>query len=155
MDNPISILDPRHSLAARLMWLMIGLAFTFSIAAAVYVTLTALATLGLGEHYLVDLIVAVPFTLLIEAICAFRRDRKTALGAGAVGLALTLSWLLLLRTPLVGQLPIWACWTMAVGTIAITVPLQFALRRRLRVTRQPVARMAPSEHPSEAVVTAQ
>jgi hypothetical protein len=119
-----------------------------------FAALTFLATLGFGEHYLVDLIVAVPFALLIEAICAFRRDRKTALGAGAVGLAVTLSWLLLLRTPLVGQLPIWACWTMVVGTIAITVPLQFAMRRQLRMTHQPVARMAPSEHPSEVAVTA-
>jgi hypothetical protein len=119
-----------------------------------FAALTFLATLGFGEHYLVDLIVAVPFALLIEAICAFRRDRKTALGAGAVGLAVTLSWLLLLRTPLVGQLPIWACWTMVVATIAITVPLQFAMRRQLRMTHQPVARMAPSQHPSEVAVTA-
>jgi signal transduction histidine kinase len=37
MDEPVSILDPRHSLAARLMWLIIGLAFTFSIAAALWV----------------------------------------------------------------------------------------------------------------------
>jgi len=122
--------------------------------ASCFAALTFLATLGFGEHYLVDLIVAVPFALLIESICAFRRDRKTALGAGAVALALTLSWLLLIRTPLVAQLPIGACWTMVAGTIAITVPIQFALRRRLRMTDWRVARMAPSEPPSEAVVTA-
>jgi len=122
--------------------------------ASCFAALTFFATLGFGEHYLVDLIVAVPFALLIEAICAFRRDRKTALGAGAVALALTLSWLLLIRTPLVAQLPIGACWTMVAGTIAITVPIQFALRRRLRMTDWRVARMAPSEPPSEAVVTA-
>src|ERR1700691_4178871 len=49
MDNPISILDPRHSLAARLMWLMIGLAFTFSIAAAVWVGSIARANV-LDQH---------------------------------------------------------------------------------------------------------
>jgi hypothetical protein len=122
--------------------------------ASCFAALTFLATLGFGEHYLVDLIVAVPFALLIEAICAFRRDRKTALGAGAVALALTVSWLLLLRTPLVAQLPIGACWTMVAGTIAITVPIQFTLRRRLRMTRRPVARITLSEPPSEAVVNA-
>jgi PAP2 superfamily len=119
-----------------------------------FAALTFLATLGFGEHYLVDLIVAVPFALLIEAICALKRDRKTALGAGAAGLALTLSWLLMLRTPWVGQLPIWACWAMVAGTIAITVPLQFALRRQLRMTGQTVVRMSPSEHPTEVAVTA-
>lgn len=117
-----------------------------------FAALTFLATLGFGEHYLVDLVVAVPFALLIEAICAFGRERKTALGVGAVGLALTLSWLLLLRTPLVAQLPMGACWTMVVGTIAITVPLQFALRRRLRMTRQTVTRMAPRKHSAEVSV---
>ncbi len=63
---------------------------------------------GFGEHYLVDLIVAVPFVLLIEAICALRRRRGAALGAIVVGLGLTLGWLLILRTPLVAQLPAWA-----------------------------------------------
>jgi len=28
MDHPVSMIDPRYSLAARLMWLIIGLAFT-------------------------------------------------------------------------------------------------------------------------------
>jgi hypothetical protein len=101
-----------------------------------FTTLTFLATLGFGEHYLVDLIVAVPFVLLIEAICALRSERKAALRAGAVGLGLTLSWLLLLRTTLVAHLPTWACWAMVVGTIAITVPIHFALRRQLRTTRR-------------------
>ncbi|MGD0298086.1 MAG: phosphatase PAP2 family protein [Bryobacteraceae bacterium] len=102
--------------------------------ATVFATLTFFATLGFGEHYLVDLIVAVPFALLIEAICALRSERKAALQAGAVALAFTLSWLLMLRTTAVAHMPIWAGWAMVVGTIAVTVPIQFALRRRLRTT---------------------
>ena len=105
-----------------------------------FATLTFLATLGFGEHYLVDLIVAVPFVLLIEAICALRSQRKAALQAGAAGLGLTLSWLLLLRTTLVAHLPTWACWVMVVGTIAITIPIQLALRRQLR-TAHPAAQL--------------
>jgi signal transduction histidine kinase len=49
MDTPVSIVDPRHSLAARLMWLIIGLAFTFSIAAAVWVGSIARANV-LEQH---------------------------------------------------------------------------------------------------------
>jgi hypothetical protein len=105
-----------------------------------FAMLTFLATLGFGEHYLVDLIVAVPFVLLIEAICALRSQRKAALQAGAAGLGLTLSWLLLLRTTLVAHLPTWACWVMVVGTIAITIPIQLALRRQLR-TAHPAAQL--------------
>jgi hypothetical protein len=99
-----------------------------------FATLTFLATLGFGEHYLVDLIVAVPFALLIEAICALKKERNAAIAAGAVGLGITLSWLLILRTPAVVHLPVWACWAMVVGTITITIPIQFALHRRLRIT---------------------
>ena len=36
---------------------------------AVFVGLTALATLALGEHYLIDLIVAVPFVIGVQALC--------------------------------------------------------------------------------------
>ncbi len=99
--------------------------------ASVFATLTFLATLGFGEHYLVDLIVAVPFALLVESICALPRDRKAALAAGAVGLALTLTWLFILRTTAVAHLPVWASWAMVVATIVITVPVQFAFRHRL------------------------
>ena len=44
--------------------------------ASAFALLTFLATLGFGEHYLVDLIVAVPFALLVEAICRLRRIAK-------------------------------------------------------------------------------
>jgi hypothetical protein len=47
-------------------WARLGLAFVF---------VTAFATLGLGEHYLIDLIVAVPFTVSVYALSSlFRRD---------------------------------------------------------------------------------
>jgi predicted membrane-bound spermidine synthase len=37
--------------------------------AAIFVGLTGLATLALGEHYLVDLVVAVPFVIGVQALC--------------------------------------------------------------------------------------
>jgi hypothetical protein len=117
-----------------------------------FATLTFLATLGFGEHYLVDLIVAVPFTLLVEAICALRCERNMALGAGAVGLGLTLSWLLMLRTSVVAQLPVWACWVMVLGTVGVTVPMQFALGRRLRTKHEPVVGVASTAPAPEIAV---
>jgi hypothetical protein len=75
-----------------LSWWERGVAFAF-------VFFTVLATLGTGEHYFIDLVVAFPFALLMEALCAFElpvreRSRLTALG---VGLLATLVWLDALR----------------------------------------------------------
>jgi hypothetical protein len=39
--------------------------------ALAFLVFTVLATLGTGEHYFVDLMVAFPFALMIQAICAY------------------------------------------------------------------------------------
>jgi PAP2 superfamily len=121
--------------------------------ASAFAILTFLSTLGFGEHYLVDLIVAVPFALLIEAICALRSERKAALGAGVIGLGLTLGWLVMLRTTAVAHLPAWASWTLVAMTIAITVPIQFALRRRLRTACQSAGEHPAREHSADVAVS--
>ena len=41
----------------------------------VFLVLTIIATVGLGEHYLVDLIAAVPFWLFVERLCGFAYHR--------------------------------------------------------------------------------
>jgi hypothetical protein len=55
-------------------------------AVALFAVLTALATVGSGEHYLVDLIAAVPFLVALEAATAHRiiplRRRIAPLTAG-------------------------------------------------------------------------
>jgi hypothetical protein len=90
--------------------------------ASAFVTLTFLATLGFGEHYLVDLIVAVPLTLAIEGICA--RNRRAIL----TGFALTLGWIGLMRTSLAAELPAIAGWSLILATIALTGVVQIKLR---------------------------
>ncbi len=58
--------------------------------AAVFVVGTFLATLGLGEHYFLDLVVALPFTLFIQAACTPGRPplrvakRNALLGSGVL-----------------------------------------------------------------------
>lgn len=97
-----------------------------------FAVLTFLATLGYGEHYLVDLIVAVPFALAIEAVCAWKRDRRAALAGALAGFGLTLGWLAMLRTTLVAHLPAAVSWGFVAVTLAISVPVHVRLRRRLR-----------------------
>lgn len=60
---------------------------------------TALATLGTGQHYLVDLVAAVPFALMVQALAsnAFRVGRTTWIVPLAAGLSLTLLWLGVIR----------------------------------------------------------
>ncbi len=68
------------------------------IAAAIFLALTFLATLGLGMHYLIDLIVAVPLILAVRAISAtdlsWRGHRSVSV---AVGLAFLLVWVWITR----------------------------------------------------------
>ena len=109
-----------------LSWAERGVVFAFLI-------FTALATLGTGEHYFVDLVVAFPFALLMEALCAFSlgwRD-KIRLAASVGGLFFVLGWLAALRyathffwaSPLVP-------WVLCFCTIAGSLALERRLHRQ-------------------------
>ena len=87
---------------------------------AIFAGLTALATLGLGEHYLIDLVVAVPYALAILAFSSSVPERKLPLAAGA---AMVLLWLGALR---VCHFHPAVAWTLVLATLAIC----FALHRR-------------------------
>src|SRR5258708_2922089 len=90
-----------------------GIALTF-------VIFTVFATLGTGEHYFIDLVVAYPFSVMMQSLCAFpmrwsSRERMTGM---LYGLLLTLLCLVML-----GQSPqvFWispvlsgACWPLTV-----------------------------------------
>ena len=60
--------------------------------------ITALATLSLGQHYLVDLVAAVPWVVGLQALCALGLPwggaRARAFG---VGMALTVAWIVAVR----------------------------------------------------------
>ncbi len=80
-------------------WYSVGLSFWERSIALFFVVFTVLATLGSGEHYVIDLIVACPFALFIYALSSFyvpwsNRDRSLA---AFVGLGITLVWIELLR----------------------------------------------------------
>lgn len=70
--------------------------------------LTAIATLGTGEHYLIDLIVAVPLSTAVQMACtAPPRNLRVA----GILLGVVIGWLLVLRTawaPLHHPYGIWA-----------------------------------------------
>jgi len=80
-------------------WYSRGLAWWERSVAFAFVFFTVLATMGTGEHYFIDLVVAFPFALLMEALCAFElpiKERRRLIPL-ALGFFLTLGWLLALR----------------------------------------------------------
>jgi|HubBroStandDraft_5_1064220.scaffolds.fasta_scaffold11059_2 hypothetical protein len=115
-------------------WYAEGLSNWTKVFGRIFLAGTVLACLGLGEHYFIDLIAAIPFAMMIQAACALQipwLDRRRLMPFLA-GLLLLLIWVVLLR----GGLSImWVSplipWTLIAGTVIPCVILQSQLRRRL------------------------
>jgi hypothetical protein len=122
-------------------WALLGLWYSrnaplwIRLVASAFVVFTIFSTLGTGEHYLADLVVALPFALMMHAFCAFSvgwtsvwRIRSVVFGAAAAIL-----WMTLLRfhpgyfwvTPLTP-------WALIVATITATVFLEKCLAETMQ-----------------------
>lgn len=91
--------------------------------AGIYVTFTLLATLGFGFHYLVDLIVAVPFAVLVQAQATPATDvtARQRWHAMALGGVLVVLWLVAIRYGLgVLAWSPWLGWAAALVTIVVS-----------------------------------
>jgi PAP2 superfamily protein len=128
---PVLIAGARNAIPSlHMTWVLLvwwnskGLARWVQTIAAVFVGFTVLATLGTGEHYFIDLVVAFPFSLMVQALCSYTMplregERRTAFLFGTL---VTLVWLALLSfaikmfwiSPLVP-------WLMVVTTVASSV----------------------------------
>jgi hypothetical protein len=85
-----------HMAWALLIWFGLrARAYRLRVLAIVFVLLTALATLGIGEHYLVDLVVAFPLALLAHTL-ANANTRWGSRMAMCVAITLLAGWLLYL-----------------------------------------------------------
>lgn len=132
-DAPRNLMPSLHMTWALLIAMAaarIGLAAR--IGAWVFLAATVASTLGLGEHYLIDLIVAVPFTVAVHGLASFtgagEKWRARALAA-AGGLAMTAGWLLAIRygTDFLRGMP-WLAPAMVIATVAASVGLLFLPR---------------------------
>lgn len=135
--EPISLPGPRNAIPSlHMAWVLLawwysrGLSIWERGLAMFFVVFVGLATLGTGEHYFIDLVVAVPFALFIEALFAFHRSwndtrRLTALG---IGLGTTLVWLVALRfAPRIFVPAPLVPWALSVGTVALSLYCERAL----------------------------
>jgi hypothetical protein len=88
---------------------------------------TALTTLGFGEHYAIDLVVAVPFALAAHAVCIPGQPVE-ARRAAIAGTTLTVAWLVYLAT---GVALFASVGKLHLAVIAITLVASFRLWNRL------------------------
>jgi len=97
--------------------------------ALAYIVLTVLATLGTGEHYLIDLVVAAPFAVAVQAMWSRESPAGASYAALACGVLLTLFWLITLRySPESFQLSAAVPWLCLVVTIGISLWLERYLK---------------------------
>ena len=136
--NPRNGMPSMHfgwMLAASILWTQSPTKLWSRIVMLAMTVCVALATLYLGEHYVIDLIVAVPFCLAAIALTTtgvpFERPerwRTVLLGFGC-----WLTWVLLLRNQITFFLEHpWACWLLTGATVLVVV-LQARAMARFRV----------------------
>jgi hypothetical protein len=128
-------------------WYSRGLSWWERSIAMLFLVFTMLATLGTGEHYFIDLIVAFPFALLIESVCAYSlktTDRRRVL-AFCVGLAGTLGWFALLRQ---GTHFFWMSpalpWTFCAATVIVSLLSERSLQQAHEVSAVVVPAPSPA-----------
>jgi hypothetical protein len=131
-------------------WYSRGLSLWERGIALAFVIFTIFATMGTGEHYFVDLVVAYPFSVMIQSLCALplrwmARERITGF---LYGLLATLAWLLALghATKFFWLSPMipWAC-------CAITVASSLFLHKKLEAAAD-AASAKHSESASELAI---
>ncbi|MFZ6724135.1 fused MFS/spermidine synthase [Undibacterium sp. MH2W] len=119
-------------LASTLLWWRTGSSWWSKLLYVIATALTMTATLYLGEHYVVDLIVAVPFTLAAIALCtetvawSYAERKWTVIG----GFLTWFIWIVVLRelVPFSEQHP-WFCWVMNGWTAIVVVFQSIAIKR--------------------------
>jgi hypothetical protein len=80
--------------------------------------LTVIATLGTGEHYLVDLVVSFPFTMLCQAALSRHLPWTERIKPFIAGMLMTSFWIVMLRFELRA---FWVSPVIPWAAIAITV----------------------------------
>jgi hypothetical protein len=129
----VALPGPRNAIPSLHMgWVLLawwnskGLSWVWRTVVLYFVVFTVFATLGSGEHYLVDLIVAYPFAILLLSICKTSlpiRNRQRLLPL-AISLIAILVWFALLSlAPRVFWISPVIPWLAAVITVGGSIAL--------------------------------
>jgi hypothetical protein len=133
MRQPFPVPAPRNCVpslhtawALLLVWSSRGQAAWLRGVTTAFLGFTLLATMGFGEHYLPDLVIAVPFTAATQAMVAPPSPARRPVML--VGFAVTALWLVLLTT---GALLVHPSALVSGGLALLTVAIGVVLSRRL------------------------
>jgi hypothetical protein len=170
--HPLSILQARHLLlepvpiagfrnaipSLHMAWVLLawwycrGLSWWTKGVVLTFVFFTVLATLGSGEHYLIDLVVAFPFCVMVQGLFAFSLAWRNTQRLASIlfGLSTVLIWLWILRfaNPLFWISPA-VPWILVVGTITASVLQQRRLSEEM--TREEAVEVCSNPHVSSRV----
>ncbi len=117
--------------ALLLFWNLRRYSAWLTAAMGIYVALTIVATLGTGQHYLIDVIVAPALVLAVQALCT-RVPQPMRWIAFGVGAMLTLGWILAVRIGLVLALPAGApMWWLTIFSLLIPAITAWAMDRAI------------------------
>jgi hypothetical protein len=106
-------------------WNSKGLSLMTRTIAFFFLFFTVLATLGTGEHYLIDLIVAFPFALMLQSLTSLAARRREGIVPFCFGLGAVLLWMVLLRfTPNFFWLSRAIPWTLVSATVLVAMWLK-------------------------------
>ena len=129
-------------------WYSRGLSWWERAIAFTFLALTVVATMGTGEHYFVDLVVAFPFALMIQALCAYPLKWKDVRRWTPFAFALlgTLAWLMALRySPKLFWTSAVVPWALVIATIALSSLRQMELDRAADAAGAVVVKGKPSK----------
>jgi len=141
------------AMALLILWNSRRWAAGWRLLAGALLAATVLATLGFGEHYLVDLLVAVPFALLAQGVAASglawnSPERVAAVAGGGAAVMAWLSYLRLPAPPAYGGM--WA-WTLLLATAVAAIYAESRLQRVEAVGRAAVPRRKLQVEPVAAL----
>jgi PAP2 superfamily len=107
-----------------------------------FLLLTVVATLGTGQHYLVDLVVSLPFALTVQAVASYRLLTARRITAAVTGGGFVAGWLLLIRFGIRFALisPV-VPWSLILITVSVSLWLEDWMSRENLV--EPVAGNVP------------
>jgi hypothetical protein len=138
--HPRNAMPSLHFTWAMLVFLYTrGLPIWARIVAATFPFLTACATLGFGEHYVIDLIAAAPLILLARALCAESLGWASVerMRSVAAGLAMLAFWIAIVHFGVIP--PAALVVIVALATVAASAWLERALARAEDDARLPMA----------------
>ena len=143
MLNPIRAPGPRNAIPSlHFAWVILAWWFSrgshsmIRATCGLFVTFTFLATMGTGEHYFIDLVVAVPFAWLIQSLAEYRSDTIGAARPALYALIIILVWFGLLSF---GTNVFWLSPVVPWLMVVLTVTGTWYLRRSFTAPASPAA----------------